>query len=193
MTRKISFVLLLIFLLSNKIFAQTSLLDTTKTNKVGNKKNAFFIEALGSSSVVGLYYERYINLKTTHKISFQFRIQAGFSPFTFFRFNFSDGVSLPAGLHFGGGGRFKIFGGMMLLNSFFFQPIEVKDYGYNPIKVTSTQYKLFLQPQLTFEYHFTQRFVGKLSFNPTLSPKLVSGNIAYDFTPWGGMAFGYKF
>jgi hypothetical protein len=157
------------------------------------KRMLFFIEALGSSSVVGIYYERYFRLKTANRISFEFRLQAGFSPFTFFRFNFSDGVSIPAGLHFGGGARFKIFGGIMLLNSFFFQHIEVKDYGYNPIKVTSTQYKLFLQPQLTFEYHFTQRFVGKLSFNPTLSPKAEKDKIAYDFIPWGGIAFGYKF
>ena len=192
MIRRSWFLFLLVVFIAVPAFSQT-LLDTTQVDKVGRKKNAFFIEALGSSSVVGLYYERYVNLTHQPHINFQIRFQGGFSPFTFFRFNFSDGVSIPVGLHFGGGKRFKILVGMMLLNSFFFQPVEVLDHGYSPVKVSYTQYKLFLQPQLTFEYHINQRFVGKISFNPTFMPRLDKDKIAYDFMPWGGIAFGYKF
>jgi hypothetical protein len=175
------------------LHAQTSLLDTTVLDKVGNKKNGFFVEALGASSVVGLYYERYFNIPTKSTWAFQIRLQGGFSPFTFFRFSFSDGVSVPMGIHFATGKRFKLGLGMMFLHSFFFQPIEVEDPGYNPVKTSTTQYKLFLQPQLMFEYHINRRFVGKLTFNPTFMPGVYAGKTNYAFMPWGGLAFGYKF
>lgn len=175
------------------LYTQTSLLDSTVLDKVGNKKNGFFIEALGSSSVVGLYYERYFNIKTISTWAYQIRLQGGFSPFTFFRFSFSDGVSVPMGIHFAAGKRFKMGVGMMFLHSFFFQPIEVEDPGYTPVKTSTTQYKLFLQPQLMFEYHINRRFVGKLTFNPTFMPGIYAGKTKYDFMPWGGLSFGYKF
>lgn len=186
--------IIFIFSISASGFAQTSMIDSTQLNKVGNKKNGFFFEAAGSSSLAGLYYERSIPIHINRKAPLQIRLQVGFSPFTFFRFSFSDGVSLPAGINFVFlPGRFKLGVGMMLLNSFYFQPVEVLDNGYSPIKVTTTSYKLFLQPQLIFEYHFSQRWLGKLTFNPTFMPGLKAGQTSYDFMPWGGVSVGYKF
>jgi hypothetical protein len=186
--------LLFIFLFSATLFAQTSLLDSAQTDKVGNKKNGFFFEAAGSSSLAGLYYERFIPIRIKEKKPIQIRFQGGFSPFTFFRFSISDGVSIPMGVNFVFlPGRFKLGVGMMFLHSFYFQPIEIEDHGFIPIKVTTTQYKFFLQPQVIFEYHFSQRFLGKLTFNPTFMPTLNAGKTNYDFMPWGGISIGYKF
>src|SRR5688572_18263966 len=143
------FLFSLFFISGSAVFGQTSLLDSTQLDKVGNKKNGFFFEAAGSSSLAGLYYERFIPIKINDKRPIQIRFQGGFSPFTFFRFSFSDGVSIPMGINFVFlPGRFKLGLGMMFLHSFYFAPIEVEDHGYTPVKITSTQYKLFLQPQL---------------------------------------------
>jgi hypothetical protein len=191
---RVRFSLFSLFLFSSTMFAQTSMLDSTQLDKVGNKKNGFFFEAAGASSLAGLYYERFIPIKINGKTPIQIRLQGGFSPFTFFRFSFSDGVSIPMGINFVFlPGRFKLGVGMMFLHSFYFQPIEVEDHGYSPIKVTTTSYKLFLQPQLIFEYHFSQRFMGKITFNPTFMPGLNAGKTVYDFMPWGGVSAGYKF
>lgn len=174
--------------------AQNNMLDSTTLDKVGKKKNAFYFEAAGSSSLAGVYYERFIPIKVKDKYPVQIRFQGGFSPFTFFRFSFSDGLSLPTGINFVFlSGRFKIGAGMMLLHSFYFAPIDIEDRGYTPVKITQTQYKLFLQPQLILEYHLSQKFMGKITFNPTFMPGLHSGKLNYTFMPWGGISFGYKF
>jgi len=188
-------ILFFIFLLGSiYCFSQNNMLDSTKIDKVGNKKNAFYFEALGSSSLAGVYYERFIPIKIKDKRPIQIRIQGGFSPFTFFRFSFSDGISLPVGVNFIFlPGRFKIGVGMMFLNSLYFAPIDVEDRGYTPVKITQTQYKLFLQPQVILEYHLSQKFLGKITFNPTFMPGLHNGKTTYTFMPWGGISFGYKF
>jgi hypothetical protein len=188
------FLFLILFISGSYLVAQTPMLDTTKQDKVGNKKNGFFIEGAGSSSLAGVYYERFILFGKNPRSPFQIRVQGGFSPFTFLRFSFSDGVSIPMGVNFVFlPNRFKIGIGMMFLHSFFFNPIQVEDHGYSPIKITNTSYKLFLQPQLIFEYHFSQRLMGKLTFNPTFMPGLTGGKTSYSFMPWGGISVGYKF
>ncbi len=170
------------------------MLDSTKLDKVGNKKNGFFFEAAGSSSLAGVYYERFIPIKIKDKRPIQIRFQGGFSPFTFFRFSFSDGISIPVGVNFMFlPGRFKLGAGMMFLNSFYFAPIEVEDHGFSPTKITQTQYKLFLQPQVIFEYHISTKFLIKATFNPTFMPEPNAGVLQYRFMPWGGLSAGLKF
>src|SRR5688572_8471477 len=94
------FLFAVFFISCPSFFAQVSLLDSSQLDKVGNNKNGFFFEAAGSSSLAGLYYERFFPIKIKNKRSIQIRLQGGFSPFTFFRFSFSDGVSLPTGVNF---------------------------------------------------------------------------------------------
>jgi|LakMenEpi03Aug12_release.lakeMendotaPanAssembly.Ray.scaffolds.fasta_scaffold257277_3 hypothetical protein len=170
-------------------FSQTSLIDSTKFDKVGDKKNGFFIEALGSSYIAGIFYQRTIPLaqKKLH-----LRFTGGFSPFAFGNVSFSSGVSLPTGvgLYFFKS-RFKLGVTMMLIHGLYFEPVTVVDAGSGPD--VERGYQLFLQPQLNFEYHFSQRFVGRAAFTPTFIPGINNSVNTYSFYPWGGLVFGYKF
>jgi hypothetical protein len=172
---------LLFFFSITHLSAQTSLLDSTKLDRIGSKKNGFYFEALGSSYIAGLYYQRTVPLA---KNNVHLRFQGGFSPFSFGSVSFSSGVSLTtgAGVYFFRT-RFKMGVTMMLIHGLYFEPIKDQQTGY----------RLFLQPQLNFEYHFSQRFVGRASFTPTFIPGLLDGKSTYTFYPWGGAAFGYKF
>lgn len=180
---------LLFFFSINLLSAQTSLLDSTKLDKIGTKKNGFYLEALGSSYIAGLYYQRTVPLA---KNNVHLRFQGGFSPFSFGSVSFSSGVSLTtgAGVYFFKS-RFKMGVTMMLIHGLYFEPVKVVDPGSGPDQQTG--YRLFLQPQLNFEYHFNQRFIGRASFTPTFIPGLLDGKSTYTFYPWGGAAFGYKF
>lgn len=194
MLKKLVFLLLLNAAYLQLNYAQ-NMIDSSYYNKVGTKKNVFFIEAGGSSSLVGIYYQRNFPFLINRKPAAEFRLQVGFSPFTFFIFNISDGISIPGGFSFAFfKGRFKLGVGCMFLNSFYFNNnVYYKDDGYSPAKEIVTGYKLFLQPQVYAEYHFSQKFVGKLAFTPTFMPGYNLGKFKYDFMPWGGISVGYKF
>ena len=179
----------LVFFSISVVFAQTSMIDSTKLDRIGNKKNGFFVEAAGSSYIAGVFYQRTIPLA---KNKVHIRLCGGFSPFIFGRASFSSGISLPMGVGvYFFKSRFKLGVTMMVIHGFYFEPVTIVDPG--PSADQETSYQLFLQPQLNFEYHFSPRFVGKASFTPTFIPGLNHGATVYSFYPWGGLAFGYKF
>lgn len=169
--------------------AQTSLIDSAKLDKIGNKKNAFFVEALGSSYIAGIFYQRTFPF-AKNKLHLCF--SGGFSPFSFGNVSFSSGVSVPTGvgLYFFKS-RFKLGLTMMLIHGLYFEPITIKDPGSGPD--VERGYQLFLQPQLNFEYHFSPRFLGRIAFTPTFIPGINNSLPIYSFYPWAGLAFGYKF
>jgi hypothetical protein len=186
--RKI-FLWILLFVSSSDVFSQTGMIDSTKFNRIGDKRNGFFVEALGSSYIAGLFYQRTVPLAHNNV---HLRFTGGFSPFAFGNLSFSSGVSLPTGVGvYFFKTRFKLGLTMMLIHGLYFEPITVHDPGSGPD--IQTGYQLFLQPQLNFEYHFSPRFVGKASFTPTFIPGLNNYKTTYSFYPWGGLAFGYKF
>ena len=189
MGKKFVICIFLLLFISTPVFSQISLIDSTKLDKVGPKKNGFYLEALGSSYVAGLYYQRNIPMA---KNLVHLRIQGGFSPFAFGSFSFSSAISLNTGLGvYFFKSRAKLGVTMMLIHGLYFEPVKIPDSGTGPD--VETGYRLFLQPQLNFEYHFSQRFVGRISFTPTFIPGYYNKKPTYTFYPWGGLAFGYKF
>lgn len=182
---------LVVFILTTLVAQNTDKELKKKTN------NTIFFEAAGSSTIVGLLYQRNFPIfNVNKKLLLQIKTIVGLSPSIFhipFNFSISDGMSLPLGVGFYFlPGKLKFGTSFFMINNFYFNEFSFNDKCNENI-IHERTHSINIQPQFNIEYHINSEFLVRGSFTPFFTPEFCNSQLKYQFYPFGGIMLGYKF